>query len=102
MDKIQAISLFSGAGGMDVGFENAGVSVLLANEIVSDASETYRANHPHTRIINDDINNIINTLDKYYGIDLVFGGPPCQGFSVAGKMNPSDERSKLIFTFWMP
>ncbi|MCW1012032.1 MULTISPECIES: DNA cytosine methyltransferase [Bacillota] len=99
MDKIQAISLFSGAGGMDVGFENAGVSVLLANEIVSDASETYRANHPHTRIINDDINNIINTLDKYYGIDLVFGGPPCQGFSVAGKMNPSDERSKLIFTF---
>ena len=100
MDKKKtAISLFSGAGGMDVGFEKAGIQVLVANEIMPEASETYKANHQESRMINDDINNVINELDKYSGVDFVFGGPPCQGFSVAGKMDPDDSRSKLIFTF---
>ena len=98
-DSLKAISLFSGAGGMDVGFENAGIKVVFANELVCDAAETYRANHPGCKIVNDDINNVIDTLTEYEGIDLVFGGPPCQGFSVAGKMDPDDDRSKLIFTF---
>ena len=98
-EPLKAISLFSGAGGMDVGFENAGIKVVFANELVSDAAETYKANHPDCIMVNDDINNVIDSLDKYEGIDLVFGGPPCQGFSVAGKMNPDDDRSKLIFTF---
>lgn len=98
-NEITAVSLFSGAGGMDVGFENAGVRVVFANELVKEAAETYRANHPSSVMVNDDINNVIEDLDKYKGVDLVFGGPPCQGFSVAGKMNPDDERSKLIFTF---
>lgn len=99
MKTINAVSLFSGAGGMDVGFEKAGVNVLVANEIMPEASQTYKANHPNSVIINDDINNVISSLTEYEGIDLVFGGPPCQGFSVAGKMNPDDDRSKLIFTF---
>ena len=47
----------------------------------------------------DDISNIIGEFEKFKGVDLVFGGPPCQGFSVAGKMNPNDERSKFILTF---
>ena len=98
-EPLRAISLFSGAGGMDVGFENAGIKVVFANELVSDAAETYKANHPDCIMVNDDINNVIDSLDKYEGIDLVFGGPPCQGFSVAGKMNPDDDRSKLVFTF---
>ena len=50
-------------------------------------------------MVNDDINNVFDELSNYAGVDLVFGGPPCQGFSVAGKMDPDDERSKLIFTF---
>ena len=45
-EPLRAISLFSGAGGMDVGFENAGIKVVFANELVSDAAETYKANHP--------------------------------------------------------
>lgn len=98
-EPLRAISLFSGAGGMDVGFENAGIKVVFANELVSDAAETYKVNHPDCIMVNDDINNVIDSLDKYEGIDLVFGGPPCQGFSVAGKMDPDDDRSKLIFTF---
>ncbi len=98
-DAITAISLFTGAGGMDIGFERAGVKVLFSNEIVKEAADTYITNHPGANMVNDDINNIVNQLDTFHGIDLVFGGPPCQGFSVAGKMNPDDDRSKLIFTF---
>lgn len=55
---IKAVSLFSGAGGMDVGFESAGVQVVFANELVKEAAETYKANHPNGMMINDDINNI--------------------------------------------
>lgn len=84
---------------MDVGFENAGVEIIFANEIVREAAETYNMNHQSDVMVNDDINNVIDSLDKFKGVDLVFGGPPCQGFSVAGKMDPDDERSKLIFTF---
>lgn len=97
--KYTAVSLFSGAGGMDVGFENAGIEVVFANEIVKEASETYEANHKKGVMVNKDIHDVLDTLDKFEGTDIVFGGPPCQGFSVAGKMDPDDERSKLIFTF---
>lgn len=99
MNTITAVSLFTGAGGMDIGFERAGVKTVFANELMKEAAETYNANHTKGVMINDDINNIIDMLDEFKGVDLVFGGPPCQGFSVAGKMNPDDERSKLIFTF---
>lgn len=97
--RFTAVSLFTGAGGMDVGFERAGISSIFANEIMKEAADTYKANHPGHLMVNDDINNIIATMCEYRGADFVFGGPPCQGFSVAGKMDPNDERSKLVFTF---
>lgn len=99
MKEITAVSLFTGAGGMDIGFERAGVKTVFANELMKEATETYNANHPGNVMVNDDINNVIDTLEEFRGVDFVFGGPPCQGFSVAGKMDPDDERSKLIFTF---
>ena len=99
MKEITAVSLFTGAGGMDIGFERAGVKTVFANELMKEAAETYNANHPGNIMVNDDINNVIDTLEEFRGVDFVFGGPPCQGFSVAGKMDPDDERSKLIFTF---
>lgn len=83
---------------MDVGFSRAGFQVVWANEINEDACKTYRLNHDG-EIECGDLRNHLNKLDSYKDIDLVFGGPPCQGFSVAGKMDPNDERSKLIFTF---
>ncbi len=94
-----AVSLFTGAGGMDVGFESAGIKTLFANEIVKEASETYNANHKPGIMVNDDINNCFPILKNFKDVDFVYGGPPCQGFSVAGKMDPNDSRSKLIFTF---
>lgn len=99
---MNAISLFSGAGGMDIGFERAGVSILWANEFNSDAVETYRTNHPHTYVEHADIREAKKSLHKYSSkdIQLVFGGPPCQGFSVAGKMDPTDERSTMIWEFF--
>jgi DNA (cytosine-5)-methyltransferase 1 len=93
-----AISLFTGAGGMDVGFAKAGFDVLWANDIDGDACRTYAENHGGI-IRQGDLANFINEIPQYRGIDLVFGGPPCQGFSVAGKMDASDPRSKLIFSF---
>lgn len=98
-DKLTAVSLFTGAGGMDIGFERAGIEVIFANELMSEAAATYNANHASEVMVNDDVNNILDSLGQFQGVDLVFGGPPCQGFSVAGKMNPDDNRSKLIFTF---
>lgn len=98
-DRMTGISLFTGAGGMDIGFQNAGVDIIFANEIMDEAAATYEANHNAGIMIKDDIYNIIDSLHQFEGASFVFGGPPCQGFSVAGKMDPDDDRSKLIFTF---
>ena len=94
----KAISLFTGAGGMDVGFTAAGFDVVWANEFVRHAAETYRLNHPNTKIVEGDINKLIDEIPNK-GIDCVFVGPPCQGFSVAGKMDVKDPRSQLVFSF---
>lgn len=98
-DSLTAVSLFTGAGGMDIGFEHAGVEVVFANELMPEAAATYNANHKPGVMVNDNIYNILDAFNNLKNVDLVFGGPPCQGFSVAGKMDPDDERSKLIFTF---
>jgi DNA (cytosine-5)-methyltransferase 1 len=96
--KPTAISLFTGAGGMDIGFSSAGFNVIWANEYSKHAAATYRLNHPNTVIVEGDINDHINEIPTT-GIDCVFGGPPCQGFSVAGKMDANDPRSQLVFSF---
>lgn len=100
--QMTAISLFSGAGGLDVGFEKAGFKTVFANEFDHDAAETWRSNRPGqvNVMVEGDINEHLQDLSAYQGVDIVYGGPPCQGFSVAGKMNPEDERSKLIWRFF--
>ena len=99
MTEIKAISLFSGAGGMDVGFKNAGVNVAIANELNDYACDTYEANHPEAILYRGDIAQWTPKITEQKNVDIVFGGPPCQGFSVAGKMDPNDDRSKLIWHF---
>ncbi len=99
IDLMKAISLFSGAGGMDVGMITAGFSVKIANEIDHAACKTYALNHSNTLLIEGDIDQNLEKFNAVSDIDLVFGGPPCQGFSVAGKMDINDPRSKLVFSF---
>ena len=93
---IRAISLFSGAGGIDLGFRRAGVKVVWANDFNASACETYKANFGNEIHCGSLMDFDYNALPD---CDLVFGGPPCQGFSVAGKMDPKDPRSKLVFEF---
>lgn len=94
-----AISLFSGAGGLDVGFARSGFEIIWANDFDRDACLTYEANLG-SHIECGDINDFLQKLYIHKNnIDVVFGGPPCQGFSVAGKMDPNDKRSQLIWSF---
>ncbi len=96
---MKAISLFSGAGGLDVGLTEAGFEVVFANDYDKNACKTYAANIGK-HIVQGDIDDYKNNLLNFKGkVDLIAGGPPCQGFSVAGKMNPDDPRSKHVWTF---
>lgn len=95
--KRKVISLFSGAGGMDLGMINAGFEIVWANDIEKDAVETYKKNIGD-HIILGDITKIKSEeiSGKEEEIDLVIGGFPCQGFSIANKnRNMEDERNFL-------
>ena len=79
------IDIFSGAGGLSLGAERAGFQVKLAVEKDRSAADTYRFNHRNTLVLEEDIHNI-NPLDYILPsehISIVFGGPPCQGFSLS-------------------
>lgn len=102
MKKLKAISLFTGAGGMDLGFLGAGFKVLIANELDKDARQTFSNKHPNIAVLPGSIDErtTFDQLTAFKNVDVVFGGPPCQGFSVAGKMDPDDERSHLLWRFF--
>lgn len=95
------IDLFSGAGGMSVGAISAGVDVKVAIEIDKYASITYKANHPKTILINQDIRKIkLNGLysSKKKDVKILFGGPPCQGFSTSNqKTRNKENESNWLF-----
>ncbi len=96
---MKTISLFSGAGGLDQGLIRAGFDVIFANDYDKNACATY-VNNIGNHIKHGDIDFYKEELLQYKGkIDLIAGGPPCQGFSVAGKMDPNDPRSKHVWTF---
>lgn len=97
----RAVSLFSGAGGMDVGFARAGFRTIQVAELDAAACETLEANRAAIGHVGEgEISpTSVSDLKLTQQIDLVFGGPPCQGFSVAGKMDPDDKRSALVFDF---
>jgi DNA (cytosine-5)-methyltransferase 1 len=86
---------------MDVGFERAGAEIVWANELDEDAAETYRRNHGGDVMRQGDVKALKGELRCFSPgeAELVFGGPPCQGFSVAGKMDPGDARSTMIWEF---
>ena len=91
------ISLYSGCGGLDIGFNLAGFNPVWANDIDKYATQTYQEFFPNHTVTTGNLLN--QQLPKISDVDLVIGGPPCQGFSVAGKMDPNDPRSKHVWNF---
>ena len=92
------ISLFSGAGGLDLGFEKAGFNISMANEYDKGIRATYEANHS-APLIKGDIRNIKDT-DFPNEIDGIIGGPPCQSWSEAGSLRGiNDSRGQLFFDY---
>lgn len=76
------LDLFSGAGGLSLGLEAAGIHSALAVEIMPDATATYRETFPNAEVYNGDIRNV--DFKRWIGVDVVAGGPPCQPFSIGG------------------
>jgi DNA (cytosine-5)-methyltransferase 1 len=92
------VSLFSGAGGLDLGFEKAGFNVIWANEYDKDIWETYERNFPHTRLNKNSIQNV--SASEIPDCDGIIGGPPCQSWSEAGKLRGiNDKMGQLFFDF---
>ena len=95
-NNYKVVGLFSGCGGLDLGFKQAGYNIIWANDILKDACETYKKNIGN-HIVNEDITKI--DLDTIPLADIIIGGPPCQGFSGIGKRNPNDNRSLLVYSY---
>lgn len=93
---VKIVSLFCGAGGLDFGFKQAGFDIVWANDFDKNATLSYKENFgPH--VIHGDISQIKSA--DIPDCDGIIGGPPCQGFSVAGKMNDEDPRSQLVWEY---
>ena len=99
----KVLDLFCGCGGLSLGFEMAGYDIKLAIDNWEDALVTYRKNHKGTKTLNADLLNlnpqIVEQECDIHDIDIIIGGPPCQGFSVAGKRIIDDDRNKLYKSF---
>lgn len=94
--KIKMVSLFSGAGGLDMGFENQGFQTVWANDFDKDACETHRS-WSNAEVVQGDIGQVdFKTIPK---TDFIAGGFPCQGFSLAGPRKIDDSRNILYRYF---
>lgn len=94
---MKLISLFSGAGGLDLGFQKAGFKVVAANEFDKTIWETYEKNHD-TKLIKGDICEI--SSDEFPDCDGIIGGPPCQSWSEAGALKGIDDpRGQLFYQY---
>jgi DNA (cytosine-5)-methyltransferase 1 len=109
-DKLRVVDLFCGVGGFSIGFENAGFDVILKADNNPHVAESVRANFPHSDFVHGDLSEAFTKrlIKKKVGsqkIDVLVGGPPCQGFSIYGKRrfmregHGSDARNDLVFTF---
>ena len=104
MAKISTVDLFCGAGGFTEGFSKAGgFEAALAIDFDQQAIETFRHNHPNINAICANISFVSNSdileLTKNKPVDIVVGGPPCQGFSLAGLRLHDDPKNQLFVEF---
>lgn len=102
--KPTVIDLFAGVGGLSLGFEMKGFHVLLANEYDESIAAAYRVNHKSTKVIVGDITKL--DLDKTFGgykgkVDVIIGGPPCQGFSQKGQRKTIHDERNFLFEYYV-
>ena len=103
MENMNVLDLFCGCGGLSYGFQQAGYNVLLGIDNWKDALATYALNHGKSKVFCADLTIVEEKmvesvlLDQH--INVIIGGPPCQGFSVAGKRQVDDERNTLYKGF---
>lgn len=117
-DRPIAIDLFAGVGGMSLGFEQAGFDIVAAVEHDAAHAAAHRFNFPRCHVLQSDVLTLTGddvlkavragldahgrTAPRRPQIDVVFGGPPCQGFSVGGRMDAADPRNRLVERFvWL-
>lgn len=102
-DALKMVDLFCGAGGLSLGFTQEGFVTAFANDIEECCIDTYAHNHPETprdHIILGDIKEIVNNIEELIGtqeIDVVVGGPPCQGFSMANRQRLIDDPRNQLY-----
>ena len=102
--KPKVIDLFAGVGGLSLGFEKAGFDVVLANEYDASIAAAYKENHKKTKMIVGDITSLDlkKTFGEYIGkIDVVIGGPPCQGFSQKGQRKTIHDERNFLFKYYV-
>ena len=97
---MKVIDLFSGCGGLSMGFENAGFEILMALDNMPVAVEIYKKNFDHD-CQEHDLSDVPKTVEMLKGLDYdgVIGGPPCQDFSSAGPRDPMGKRANLTYSF---
>ena len=105
-DKPRTVDFFCGAGGLSLGFSQEGFQVDLANDYEDVCIETFRYNHPEVpddRVILGDIRNIVDHIEDYINneIDIVIGGPPCQGFSSANQQRIIDDPRNELYKYYL-
>lgn len=99
----RALSFFSGAGGLDIGLEQAGIEILLTCEVDKASRRTLTANKPQVGLIGDILNYSSQQILEYAGlreddeVDLIVGGPPCQAFSTAGRRKGFEDKRGNVF-----
>ena len=97
--KLKILSLFSGVGGLDLGFERAGFDIIAANEIDKSTYKTFEYNFPNTKLFKKSIKKL-NEDEINFKVDGIIGGPPCQSWSEAGKqLGIKDDRGKLFYDY---
>lgn len=102
--KPSVIDLFAGVGGLSLGFEKQGFEVLIANEYDKSIADAYTENHKNTKMIVGDITSLDlkETFGPYTGkIDVVIGGPPCQGFSQKGQRKTIHDERNFLFKYYV-
>ena len=105
--KNTVVDLFAGAGGMSEGFVHAGFNIIGANEIIKSCADTYQFNHKETKIFIGDVRKIlVEQFQKECRIDgnkvdIIIGGPPCQGFSNANRQRFIDDPRNELYKYFV-